>query len=262
MPDEPTRKPDPALPQQSQSKTVDSPKKPDHTPPPAPPTDSVAKWVAWSTIIVVPLTVIGILVAVFPNETHDKAVAALSWLRGHPPTKEQPTNQANNAQPDKTPPLPQPEYGKVWVIKQVQITPDPEQRDPSDPEHKMRFKTGEENYDAVYDISQSQFPELNIDGPVIYTSCSFNQAYYHMTLCTPVNNQFHCHAHKGRSDTRSFWYITVKYLSPTERCVANCASGRPTPLPDEDDPNNYSFNVAQSLNTEERGCTWQAQKVR
>jgi hypothetical protein len=224
-------------------------------PAPAPPNGPLGNWVAWSAIIVVPLTIIGILVAVFPAETHDYAVAL---LHGKLPKKEPLNNQPSN-NPSSS--VSAPQNGRVWVIRQVDLTPDPEQRDPNDP-NKMRFKTGEENFDAVYDISESQFPDLNIDGPVIYTSCSFNQAYYHMTLCTPVNNQFHCHAHKGRSDTRSFWYITVKYLSPRERCIANCGSGLPTPLPDEDDPNNYSFNVSQSLNNEERGCTWQAQKVR
>ena len=241
----------------SETKTTDLQKEGHHpTPSSVPQNDRVGKWVAWSTIIVVPLTIIGILVAVFPTETHDYVVALLHLK---PPRKELPNNQGRN---NNTPPAPAPKFGRVWVTREVQITPDPEQRDPSDPQNKMRFKTGEENYDAVYDISQSQFPELNIDGPVIYTSCSFNQAFYHMTLCTPVSNQFHCHAHKGRSDTRSFWYITVKYLSPKERCFANCEGGPPTPFPDEDDPNNYSFNVSQSLNNQERGCTWQARKVR
>jgi hypothetical protein len=81
-------------PQQSDPKTIDPPKEADHAKrsvsSPAQKTDPLAPWVAWSAIIVVPLTILALLVAIFPEESHKIGLSLLGEKPSHqsqPPEK-------------------------------------------------------------------------------------------------------------------------------------------------------------------------------
>ena len=141
---------------------------------------------------------------------------------------------------------PSPKFRDTWILSTFADNPDPE-----------KFKTGEENYNSIYDLSKE------LPGPIISTDCSFNAAYYHMEVCQPSTTSImHCRANKQRSDTRSLWAMKVQYLKPIKKCVKNCGTEEPPAIVDEDTPANYSFNSVQQLNATLTGCTWQARKVR
>lgn len=142
MADHPKDKPDASSSPRPETKTIELPK--DSTldgtkrivPPPLPrQNDPLAKWVAWSTIIVVPLTVVAILVAVFPTESHDYLVAL---LHGRLPAKEQPHERP--AAPPNNPPGNQPQPGVIDTHKidtgnnQVATSPLP-------PDRLLRYTT-------------------------------------------------------------------------------------------------------------------------
>ena len=139
---------------------------------------------------------------------------------------------------------PSPKYKDSWVLSTYVDNPDPE-----------RYKTGEENFNSIYDRSSP------MGGPIVSVDCSFNAAYYHMELCQPVTTStLHCRANKQRSDTRSLWATKVLYLQPIKKCVANCGVDV-HPVIDEDNPANYSFNAEQQLTPNLVGCSWKAAKV-
>jgi hypothetical protein len=131
MADEP--KPNTALQPQPKTEPTEPPKELQATKPisgtaipPAPErNDPLAPWVAWSAIIVVPLTLLGILIAIFPNESHDFAE---TLLHGKRPQKVQPSTPPNNA------PSNQPDNQIPSGVEQAQHQPLP-------PEKLLRYTT-------------------------------------------------------------------------------------------------------------------------
>jgi hypothetical protein len=138
---------------------------------------------------------------------------------------------------------PSPNFRRVTVRTTFERVVDPE-----------KFKTGEENYDAIYAYSE------DLGGTVLNTTCAFRANYYHMDTCKPKGNVAYCRAHKQRSDTRSNWYISGSYLVQVERCAANCGS-EPKPLPDEVEESAFSFAPLSALGDSERSCSWSATKA-